>query len=75
MERKWLSVVLRILAHLGVVVTLYIAFSFSLFLGLQVRPLFGNVGLITCVILVVLYVYYGWIKPITRTRSHKSSES
>ena len=35
---------LRILAHAVVFIGLYLAFSFALFLGLQVNPLYGTMG-------------------------------
>ena len=35
---------LRILAHVAALIGLYLAFSFVLFLGLQVRPLYDNIG-------------------------------
>ena len=36
---------LKVFAHAAVILVLYLAFSFALFLGLQVRPLYGNIGL------------------------------
>ncbi len=52
----------RVLAHVGAIVALYLVFSFSLFLGLQVRTLYGNVGLGLTAILVAAYVYFGIIR-------------
>ena len=75
MQSKWISVVLKILVHALVIVMLYVAFSFSLFLGLQVRPLYGNAGVITVFVLVVLYVYFGWIRPIVRKKSRTSIDA
>lgn len=74
MQSKRVRVVLKILLHVLVIVMLYVAFSFSLFLGLQVRPLFGNAGVISVSVLVVVYVYFGWIRPITRKRSGQSGD-
>ena len=37
-------------------------FSFALFLGLQVAPLYGNVGIAATVALAALYVYIGFIR-------------
>ena len=55
-------VALRILAHAGAVIGLYLAFSFALFLGLQVDPLYGNIGLVAVAILVASYVYLGFVR-------------
>ena len=52
----------RILAHLAAIVGLYLAFSFALFLGLQVNPTYGNVGLVVVAVLVAFYVYLGFIR-------------
>ncbi len=72
MQRSWVKVLLMTLMHAVVLVLLYLAFSFSLFLGLQVRPMFGNAGLLTVVVLVCCYVYFGWVKPIRHARSRNS---
>ena len=52
----------RIPAHAGAVIGLYLTLSFVLFLGLQVNPLFGNIGLVALGILVVSYVYCGFLR-------------
>ncbi len=52
----------KILAHAGAVIGLYLAFSSVLFLGLQVNPLYGNIGLVAFGILVASYVYFGFIR-------------
>ncbi|MCY3845628.1 MAG: hypothetical protein OXH69_19055 [Acidobacteria bacterium] len=52
---------MKILAHAGAIIGLYLAFSFALFLGLQVDPLYGNIGLVTVGILVASYVYFGFV--------------
>ena len=39
---------LRILAHAVAIICLYLTFSFALFLGLQVNPLYGNIGILAC---------------------------
>ena len=71
MQNKWIKLMLRVLAHVLAIALLYIAFAFSLFLGLQVRPMYGNAGIITVIVLVVLYVYFGWIKPIANAKSRR----
>ena len=53
---------LRILAHAGAIVGLYLVFSFALMLGLQVAPLYGNLGIAVTVALAALYVYVGFIR-------------
>ena len=55
-------VAIKIMIHTGVVALLYLAFSFALFLGLQVRPLYGDIGLGVTAMLVAAYVYFGFIR-------------
>ena len=50
---------LKFLAHTTGIICLYLAFSFALFLGLQVNPLYGTLGLVAVGGLVALYVYLG----------------
>ena len=50
---------LRIARHVCVLAVLYLAFTFSLFLGLQVDPRYGNVGVVITLILAGLYAYVG----------------
>lgn len=52
----------KILAHAAALIGLYLAFSFALFLGLQVRPLYGNIGLGGVALLAAFYVYIGFIR-------------
>ena len=44
---------LKVLAH---VAALYLVFSFALFPGLQVAPIYGNIGIAVTVALAALYV-------------------
>ena len=53
---------LRILAHVAAMAALWRVFSFAMFLGLQVDPLYGNVGIGVTVALAAAYVYFGWIR-------------
>lgn len=53
---------LKILAHAAAIIGLYLAFSFALFLGLQVNPVYGNIGLAAVAVLVALYVYLGFVR-------------
>ena len=69
MQQKAVRTGLRILGHVIVVVLLYIVFSFSLFLGLQVRPMYGNIGLLITALLVAAYVYFGFIRKRKTSRA------
>ena len=62
MRRRQGRAAVRILAHAGAIVLLYLAFSFALYLGLQVEPLYGNIGLALTAVLVAAYVYFGFIR-------------
>ena len=53
---------LKTLAHITVVIGLYLVFSISLGLGLQVSPLYGNIGIVVTGVLVALYVYLGFVR-------------
>ena len=52
----------KVLVHAAVIAGLYVAFSFALFLGLQVHPMFGNLGLVVVAVLCGVYVYLGFIR-------------
>ncbi len=52
----------KILAHAAALIGLYLAFSFALFLGLQVRPLYGNIAVGAVAGLAAFYVYIGFIR-------------
>lgn len=67
----WGRRALKILVHLAALAGLYVVFSFSMFLGLQVRPLYGNVGIAVTVVLAGIYVYFGIIRKSRRTRLEK----
>ena len=53
---------LKVLAHAVALVLIYLVFSFALFLGLQVRPLYGNIGLGVTALLVMAYLYFGFAR-------------
>ena len=53
---------LKVLAHVAALAGLCLVFSFALFLGLQVAPLYGNIGIAATVALAALYVYIGFIR-------------
>ena len=75
MQQNWARVLLKILIHIAVLIALFLAFYFALFLGLQVHPMLGNLGIITVMLLAVLYVYIGWIKPIRRAKTASNDEN
>ena len=75
MQQNWARILLTVLIHIALLFALLIAFSFALFLGLQVHPMLGNLGVITVVLLAGLYVYIGWIKPITRAKNASNDEN
>ena len=51
-----LKTLLKVAAHVAVVALLYLMFSFSLFLGLQVSPTLGNIGMVVSIGAVIAYV-------------------
>ena len=53
---------LKTLAHIVVLTGLYLVFTVSLGLGLQVNPLYGNIGLGVTGVLAALYVYLGFVR-------------
>ena len=62
MRKRRNRIVFKVLAHASAVVLLYLVFSFALFLGLQVQPLYGNIGLGVAAVLAAVYVYVGFIR-------------
>ena len=62
MSRRWIRIALWGSVHVGAIALLWIAFSFALFLGLQVSTLYGNLGLLGVASLAGAYVYFGWIR-------------
>ena len=68
MQQKAVRIGLKILCHVLVILAIYLWFSFSLFLGLQVRPLYGNIGMLVTLLLVAAYVYFGFIRKRKNSR-------
>ena len=62
MRQRTVNIGLKILGHAIAIALIFLAFTFSLFLGLQVRPALGNIGLIVTALLVAAYVYFGFIR-------------
>ena len=60
--RKQGRVAVKVLAHVSAIVALYLVFTSSLFLGLQVRPLYGNIGLGLSAVLAAAYIYFGIVR-------------
>ena len=52
---------LTILAYVAVLASLYLVLSFALFLGLQVAPIYGNIGIAVTVALAALHVCIDFI--------------
>ena len=53
---------LKIAAHVVAVAGLYLAFSGALFLGLQVDVVYGSVAAVIAIILIGLYVWFGFVR-------------
>lgn len=53
---------LKIAAHVVAVAGLYLAFSGALFLGLQVDVVYGSVAAVIAILLIVLYVWFGFVR-------------
>ena len=58
-----------ILAKIVVGVVLYLVFSFAFFLGLQINPMLGNIGVLFSVGLLLLYIFTKSKKVTIATRS------
>lgn len=69
---RWNRIALQLLAHGVAIASLCLAFSFALFLGLQVSTLYGNLGLAVVAMLAVAYVYFGWVR--RRHRPHRDMD-
>ena len=55
-HRSRLKVALRVAGHLAAIVLIYLMFSFSLFLGLQVNTVYGNIGMVVSAGAALAYV-------------------
>ena len=53
---------LKIAAHVVAIIGLYLAFSGALFLGLQVDVVYGSVAAVIAIILIALYVWFGFVR-------------
>ena len=52
---------LKVVFHVVAIVGGYLVFSFAMYLGLQVWPLYGNIGLAVTAVLVTAYLYLGFL--------------
>ncbi len=55
-HRSALKVALRVAGHFAAIVLIYLMFSFSLFLGLQVNTTYGNLGMVLSAGAALAYV-------------------
>lgn len=62
MQQRAVRIGLKILGRVIVIVPLYPVFSSSLFPGLQIRPPYGNIGLLTTALRVAAYVHFRFIR-------------
>ena len=53
-------------ADAAAIAVLWLLFWFAMFLGLQVRPIYGNMGLAAIAVLAAVYVYFGFIRKCFR---------
>ena len=57
---------LRVAGHVAAIVLIYLMFSFSLFLGLQVNTTYGNIGMVASAGAAVAYVL--WVRRLRSRR-------
>lgn len=53
---------LKVVAHLAAIAVLYLALATAMWLGLQVSPVYGGVAIVLFIVLVVLYVRFGFMR-------------
>lgn len=49
---------LRVVGHVAAILLIYLMFSFSLFLGLQVNTTYGNIGMVVSAAAAIAYVLW-----------------
>ena len=54
--------ILKVAAHTVIIIGLYLAFSFAMYLGLQASPAYGNAAVVIAIALVALYIYFGFVR-------------
>lgn len=58
----WLRKALKVLAHLAAIGVLYIALATAMYLGLQVSPVYGSAAAVVVIVLVALYIRFGFMR-------------
>ena len=53
---------LKVVAHLAAIAVLYLAFATAMWLGLQVSPVYGSAAAVVAIVLVVLYIRFGFMR-------------
>ena len=53
---------LKVVAHLAAIAVLYLALATAMWLGLQVSPVYGGVAIVLFIVLVVLYIRFGFMR-------------
>ena len=53
---------LKVVAHLAAIAVLYLAFATAMWLGLQVSPAYGSAAAVVAIVLVVLYIRFGFMR-------------
>ncbi len=53
---------LKVVAHLAAIAVLYLAFATAMWLGLQVNPIYGSAAAVVAIVLVVLYIRFGFMR-------------
>ncbi|WP_428273574.1 hypothetical protein [Candidatus Palauibacter sp.] len=57
---------LRVVGHVAAIVLIYLMFSFSLFLGLQVNTAYGNIGMVVSAGAAI--AYFLWVRRLRSRR-------
>ncbi len=57
---RGLRVATKLLAHAAAIFGLWVLFRITMFLGLQVNPTYGDIGVAATGIAAVLYIYFGF---------------
>lgn len=57
---RGLKVAMKLLMHAAALFGLWVLFRATMFLGLQVNPTYGDLGVIATGVALVLYIYFGF---------------
>lgn len=58
----WLWKALKVFAHLAAIGVLYLALATAMYLGLQVSPVYGSAAAVVVIVLVALYIRFGFMR-------------